>query len=314
MSEMLEFGRKEEDEIPESFKANLEVKKMMESQRQEILAVPADNVVSNENVSLEKMSAKDIIAKLKNKQRFEEVRLPSRNFMYDDLGLKPDIPIHVRPMTIEEEKILSTPRLLKSGQAIDKVVESCIHEPISVDKLLSVDVVYLLFYIRGISYGVEYDINIKCPSCDTQFPETINLDTLNVNYCSDGFRGEIQHVLPDSGLNIWLRMPRREDERSLTRQRDMIIKGLGAQAIDDTIVKRNSIMTVRIESITNRMEIDQIMSNLSVKDSNFIRDKISNPEFGIDTQLSIACPYCYHEWELELPIDQNFFFPKTRKA
>jgi hypothetical protein len=42
-------------------------------------------------------------------------------------------------MTGEEEQILSTPRWVKKGKAIDMIFRRCIKEPINTDELLSVD-------------------------------------------------------------------------------------------------------------------------------------------------------------------------------
>ncbi len=246
-------------------------------------------------------------------QAREEVSLPSRNLAYEGLGLSPDKPIHVRPMTIAEEKILATPRLVKSGQAIDKILESCIQENISTDKLLTIDRTFLLFYIRGISYGSEYDVTLKCPSCEGQFDEQINLDSLPLNRADDKFDDNIHVILPDSKLNVWYRLPRAYDEKNLNDRRKQMAKGFGNQVVDDTIVRRNAILVNKIEHFTERVEIEQIVNNLSVKDSNYLRDQISNPDFGVNTDISLTCPYCLNEWEVDLPIDVNFFFPKTKK-
>ena len=258
-------------------------------------------------------TAQEIIARLKQSQKYEEVMLPSRSFLYGGFGLERDKPIHVRPMTIEEEKVLSTPRLIRSGEAIDKIYESCVHENIPAGKLLSPDRVFLLFYIRGISYGPEYEAEIKCPSCDATYTESVNLNTLEINYCDDNFTGEIDCTLPDSGLNIRYRLPRGEDERSLTRHREMKIKNF-AGGVDDTLIRRNIMLITRIANIENRMEIESIVNALKVRDSNFLRDQINNPGFGPQTDIFMSCPYCYNEWALDLPIDANFFFPRTKKV
>jgi hypothetical protein len=259
------------------------------------------------------ITALDLIKKLKEKRQYEEVYLPSRCLVYEDIGLSIDKPIHVRPMTIAEEKVLATPRLVKSGQAIDKIFESCIHENVNPDKLLSVDRTFLLFYIRGISYGSGYEVTLKCPACSQQFDEEINLDSLRVDKAPDGYNDDIHVVLPESELNAWYRLPRGVDEKNLNVHRKQMAKGFGNQILDDTIVRRNIILVNKIEHFTERVEIEQIINNLGVKDSNYLRDQISNPSFGIDTNIGLTCPYCFNEWEMDLPIDVNFFFPKTKK-
>jgi hypothetical protein len=259
-------------------------------------------------------TAIEIIERLKAKRNFEEVMLPSKSLVYESIGLQPNQSVHVRAMTIAEEKVLSTPRLVRSGQALDKIFESCLMENVDSNNLLVVDRTFLLFYIRGISYGPSYEVSIKCPSCQESFEDEINLDSLQVSHADDNFDDDICAELPHSGLKIWYRLPRGSDEKNLSRHRQHMIKGLGNQMLDDTIVKRNIMLTNRIEHFKDRTEIEQIINNLSVLDSNFLRDKISDPPFGVDTSVNITCPLCYHEWEMEVPIDVNFFFPKTKKG
>ena len=255
----------------------------------------------------------EFLNKLKQKRNFEEVKLPSRNLTYEDIGLSIDQPIHVRPMTMNEEKILSTSRLIKSGQALDKIFESCIQENIDVGKLLTVDRTYLLFFIRGISYGKNYEVTLKCPSCNESFDEEIDLDSLSYEYAEDSFSDNIKDELPDAKVPFWYRYPRGNDEKNLNRYRQQMNKAFGNNLLDDTIIKRNIMLINKIGDFSNQMEIEQIINNLSVVDSNYIRDVTTEPSFGLNTKIALGCPMCYHNWEMELPIDTNFFFPKTKK-
>ena len=303
------------DDIPNSVKTSKEMIKNFNEKLSDVGTIKKEEVpVVVEDKEVKDLTVKDIIAKLKASQRYEEVLLPSRNISYEDIGLERDKPITVIPTTIEEEKIFSTLALLRTGQAIDQIFSACISEEVPVGRFFAADRVFLLFYIRGISYGVEYEVQIKCPSCNSQFAESINLDTLLVERCNDDFNGSKTCTLPNSKLNITFRYPRGDDERNLLKYRDTIIKGFGAQAVDDTIVRRNTMLVTRIENITNRNEIEMIMNNLSVMDSNYIRDQIDNPGFGIDTEIGMNCIYCYNEWRLSLPIDASFFYPRTKKA
>lgn len=270
--------------------------------------------LSNDKEVVKRRTAQEIIASLKSKQQFEEVVLPSRNFLYHEFNLSVDEPIHVKPMTIEEEKILSTPRLLKSGQAIDKIFSSCVYEKIPPHALLSPDRVFLLFYLRGISYGPGYEVEIRCPSCGSSFNEEISLDTLPVETLDDDFDGEFKCILPDSELEIKYRPSTGQDERNLIKHRETMVRGFGKHTTDDTVIRRNIMLVTSIEDLTNKMEIESIIKNLSLKDSSYLRDSINNVGFGIDTQVDVACPFCYHEWSVDLPIDANFFFPRMNKT
>ncbi|MFW5794561.1 MAG: hypothetical protein ACOCV1_03650 [Bacillota bacterium] len=259
------------------------------------------------------LTAKEIIEKLKAKNKYEEVLLPSRNLLYEEIGLQPDKPIHIRPMTIEEEKVLSTPRLVKSGQYIDRIFESCIYEDIPTQKLLSVDRIFILIYLRGISYGPEYEVQIKCPNCSSSFMEEISLNALNVEHAPDDFTGVFHVVLPNSKLNLWYRASRGEDERNLEKYMQVMNKNFKTDS-SDALIKRHAMFINKIEDIVNKIEIEDIIRNLGVIDSNYLRSCMEDIGFGIDLDIGFTCERCFHEWDQGLPVDANFFFPRTKKA
>ena len=115
----------------------------------------------------------------------EFVELPSHGVLYGGITDDPDIlekgGIRVRPMTVHEEKILSTTRLVKSGQALDMVFANVIEskgiggQPLDVSQLLSSDRVFIMLWLRSVSYGNEYKFNIQCPSCQQRFEHMVDL-------------------------------------------------------------------------------------------------------------------------------------------
>jgi hypothetical protein len=45
-----------------------------------------------------------------------------------------------------------------------------------------------------------------------------------------------------------------------------------------------------------------------------MRDATSNPPFGVNTTVTITSPYTLQDFEIELPLEANFFFPRARRA
>ena len=82
------------------------------------------------------------------------------------------------------------------------IFQRCVKETIKPDSLLSVDRTYLLIALRNISYGHEYEVEIKCPDCDKKFSYIIRLDQLMVNYCPLDFQSSLIDVLPKSNLKF----------------------------------------------------------------------------------------------------------------
>ena len=108
--------------------------------------------------------------------RYDELQLPSLGRFYDGSVAPTNGIIHVRPMTGKEQEILGTPSLVKRGQAINQIFASCVREPIKPDQLLTVDRTVLLVYLRGISYGSDYEAEVRCPACSAKYPTVIDLD------------------------------------------------------------------------------------------------------------------------------------------
>lgn len=244
-------------------------------------------------------------------QNYEEVVLPSRGCFYE--GKFPEGKIHVKPMTMKEEKLLATQRLIRTGKAIDMIFESCMQETFPAEELLSIDRTFLLIWLRGISYGSEYDVNVKCPNCNNSFPETINLSELPVDFADEGASEPKGSVFPRCGHPFKYRFSRGKDEAALARHRERKARAYGDDAIDDTLVARDSMLIVEIGGFTNKQEISVILESLSMEDATHLRSLFREPGFGVKTLLPLICPFCSSDFDVDLPMDANFFFPQRMR-
>lgn len=251
----------------------------------------------------------NVLAKIDKFSVYDTVELPSKSKFYKTI---PSV-IHVRPMTGEEENILATPRFVKKGKAVDKIFENVIRENIDTEELLSIDRTYLLIFLRGISYTPEYDVEVKCPACDTKFNTVINLDSLEVEMCPDEFGPEkLEGVLPRTGLAYKYRLATGDDEQMVTRHREMHIREFGDQKEDDTLLYRSALLLEYIDEVSNTNELLMLLRKLPVEDVNYIRNTINEPPFGVETDIGLICPSCTEEFEIALPLEANFFFPRKK--
>lgn len=265
-----------------------------------------DTQVNNRGGSKELDS---VLARIAQYGAYDEVELPSLSKFYRTIPQS----IHVRPMTGEEESILATPRHVKRGKAMDMIFEQCIREPIDVGEMLSIDRMWLLIFLRGISYTPEYDVEVKCPSCANKFNTMINLDTLEVEMCPDDFGPEnLTGTLPKTGLKYKYRLATGEDEQAVQRHRDMRIREFGDQGEDDTLLYRSALLLEYIDDVTNTADLKVLLGKLPVQDVNYLRNVINEPPFGVDTDVGLMCPYCNEEFEISLPIEADFFFPRKK--
>lgn len=256
----------------------------------------------------------DLIADLVERGvAYDEITLPSKGVFYDGSDGPTNGVLHVRSMTGEEEQILSTPRYVKKGTAINMIFQRCIKETIKADALLTVDRTYLLIWLRGISYGHLYEVEIKCPDCDKKFSHSINLSELLVNYCPADFGPPLDDVLPKSGYKFTWQLPRGMDENKVQDYRDRRLKEYGDAATDDSLLFRMSLMLSEIESVKDKTELMFLLKKLPIQDVSYLRSMALDPPFGVDTKCQITCASCYHDFEVDLPLEAGFFFPRHKR-
>jgi len=246
---------------------------------------------------------------------WEELKLPSKGVFYNGDDGPTDGIIHVRPMTGEEEQILATPRFVKKGQAVNMIFNRCIKEGFDSSNFLTADRTYLLIFLRGISYSPDYDVEVKCPFTDKQFTTTINLATLFLEQCPLNFGPQsLQGTLPTTGYNFTYRLPTGADEQRIQEYRDHKAKFDVGNNSDDTLIYRTALLLNDIEGLTDKSEIQELLRHLPIGDVAHLRNCVNEPPFGVDTKVSIISPFNMEEFELELPLEANFFFPRARKT
>ena len=244
---------------------------------------------------------------------FEPITLPSCGRFYNGDDGPTNGVINIRPMTGEEEQILATPRFVRKGQAINMIFQRCMQESYRTEEFLTVDRTYLLIWLRGISYTPEYDVEIKCQECDRKFSTVIDLNSLFVESCPDDFGPDLRDILPKSGYRFQYRLSRGKDEIEIQDYRDRRIKMFGDSSTDDTLTYRTAMLLDNIEGITDKKELQTLVKNLPIQDVSYIRGLVNEPPFGVNTTIEMSCPSCIKEFEVDLPLEANFFFPRRKK-
>lgn len=263
---------------------------------------------------------KELLTNIKElTESYDEIVLPSKGKFYNGDDGPADGVLHLRPMTGAEEKILATPRFVKKGTAVNMIFKNCLKEKFDPDNLLSIDRTYLLIYLRGISYSPEYEVQIKCPECSTNFNTTVDLDSMYTDYCPDDFDDQsLTGQLPVTKFKFTYRLSKGRDETLISEHRERRLRMWGDNAHDDTLHYRASLLVEQIESpsgqvLTGQQNIQAILEKLPIGDVSYIRNLLTDPPFGVDTKVNLICPSCTAEFNTELPLEANFFFPRTRK-
>lgn len=246
---------------------------------------------------------------------YHEVNLPSKGKFYNGNDGPTDGILHIRPMTGYEEQVLADPILIKQGKGMDRIFDQCIRENYSSANFLSVDRTYLFIYLRAISYSIIYTVEIKCPECDTKFSENINLNEIDTTYCPDNFSAEnLSGTLPRTGYNFTYKLPSGDDELKIQAYRKNKLKNYeNGVNPDDTILFRTSLLLNEVQGLTNKHELMILLKKLPIEDTNYLRNLVGEPPFGVETKIPLICPSCLAEFDMELPLEANFFFPKNKK-
>lgn len=142
---------------------------------------------------------------------WEECMLPSMGIYYG----WPDGICRVKPMGQTAEKILSTQRLVTSGQSIDHLFRECCRFPDGFDpsELLLGDRVFILYFLRGITHGNMYEFAVTCPNseCEAVNTHAYDLNDLastikqaNPSLGEEPFRINLPYLSESTGRDVWV--------------------------------------------------------------------------------------------------------------
>ncbi len=311
------------------------------------VSVPNKEVVNPDIANLGKdMSDDDFINALANAPDemlipWEEVPLPSDGLYYE--GWKNGT-VRVRAMTQSVEKAFANRRLIQSGGAIDKMFEQCSELPgnMNPQDLLIGDRTFLLYYVRGLTYGNLYKFVSRCPHCGAENSHTYDMNELyntviraNPSIGNEPFKVVLPHLTAVSGREVYVgvRFLRQTDITNIMASRRFNKRLEGNSVRAGNVRNRNrrgqrpgppqqqngpsqadQIMDGSIEktiiSVNGNSDpalVSRIVSRLHSRDNAAIRDFLMENTPGIDTTVNVTCQECSNEAMMELPITDGFF-------
>ncbi|MDP1710860.1 MAG: hypothetical protein Q8K86_00180 [Candidatus Nanopelagicaceae bacterium] len=330
-----------------------------EIKKQEVPVVAAQPVVQSKSFDFDKKSVGEK-KEMKDDQIFDDIIksgglqwedcvLPSRGIYYGEGASSvrtPDLPngaVKVRPMGIDVEKIMASRRF--GNQAVDMMLQHCVRLPEGFDPLdlLIGDRLFLLYYIRGITYGNQYEFIMTCPNDDCHKPSTHNFDlnelARTIKLADPTIdREPFKIVLPfwssKYGKEVYVlaRFARGRDMAMMARRAALQRKAITTKPrleIDgadedhsmdsmdgDAIVQNLNILISEIKAGTDLrkdpFEIKQLVEKLHSSDSSTIRSYLDDKAPGMDPEISVQCPHCSTDIRTALPITEGFFRPKIR--
>lgn len=234
--------------------------------------------------------------------RFNEtVHLPSNGKMYDLNELT------IQEMTVAEEKFF----LGSNGsKPINSILKKCVvdGDKIDFEDLIEADRFYLLVRIRCLTYGEDYNVSLRCPHCNRDFEHVIKLSELEIDELDDTFHDHWEFQLPVCGDTITMTIPKVKDNL----ENDKMAKRKAEKFhlnLDE--VRYIFGMMLGIEKVNGMDmipdELYSYVSNLSGRDSAFLRKQKGDIKVGYETNLETDCPSCGDSFKFSMPLSMNFF-------
>ena len=258
------------------------------------------------------------------------VRLPSggQNYPAGSLNMPPTGELPVYPMTAIDEITYRTPDALFNGQATVSVIQSCVPDIKDAWVMPSIDMDTVLVAIRIATYGHDMEFATKCPQCQHESEQTMDLravlDSLrSADYSQTIKTGDMEiYFKPLSYKNI-------NDNNALQYENQKLLQMLPEdgvpeisklEAVGDALKKITEITVKALgESIamiktpqalvSEPQFIQEFLKNCDRATFNRIRDFIVDLKTQSEMKpLKITCSECNNEYDQAITLDQASFF------
>lgn len=252
---------------------------------------------------------KAIMSAKKPEIKTELVELPSRGIPYPDVwGLRKGV--RIRSFRTED----------KRQGTIDNLIERCIIRNegdfnYKVKDLISADKQLLYIRIRALTFGENFEQEITCSGCDSEFTYNWKLNELEISYLDvDSY--PFYFTLPDSGLKIGFKLLLDKDQeeiRQALNNEAKMRKNFDITAEQNTYYLCKSIVSINGTLVSDLRLKYQWFNTLSIEDSTFIYSVFDSILIGVKITTVTECPYCNRSNLGYLVLNETFLRPKYNK-
>ena len=248
----------------------------------------------------------------------EMVELPSGGKFYPEgHPLHQVSTVEIRYMTAKEEDILTSQSLIKSGLAVDRMLENLIVDKrIMLNTLLLGDKNALIVASRVTGYGPEYATNVTCPSCTAVTRHEFDLEMGTINDFEGAMTqydatltedNRLQLTLPFSGVEVTCRFLTGQDEINDFKKNKKRSKNTRGNS---TLTDMFNQIIVSVNGSTNREDINGFATNMPARDSIYLRSFYAAATPNLDLSQNFECSECGYEADVEVPLTVDFLWPK----
>lgn len=227
-----------------------------------------------------------LLANVKTKMAWVTIELPSQGLLYQN-GEKV---AEIRPFTFDDERVLKSGRAVsKPTETLERLLRNCVRG-VEISELTPYDRLYLLFRIRGISYGDDYPIQHDCSNCARTSKLMLQISTLETKPLTEG---HMRFMLPDSQQEAVIKLPRAQDEHLYS----------SAERLMENLYQ----FVYSIGGITDKTILEAFIQKTTVRDIDTLRRKIFTPEYGMEDHFFYTCNECGHKNRVNIGLNEDFF-------
>lgn len=241
----------------------------------------------------------------------DTIELPSKGVFYENKQSH----VKIKHLTAEDENILTSPDLIRSGKVLDVLLDNAIVDSsLSAEDMLVGDRNAVLLYLRKEGYGDEYQVKMKCPMCDEEFKDTVLISDLNyksLEVMPDN-AGLFGLTLPKTKWVVKFRLLNGKDEAFLSKKAEIPKKTKKNVAYSQLLTERYVIQLMSINGNADKLYIKKAVTNMPIGDSLFLREYIRSVEPGIDMNHDFTCKSCGEHFEENVPITATLFWPNAK--
>ncbi len=235
---------------------------------------------------------------------YDIVQLPSGGIHYENKKKS----VKVAYLTAADENILSSPNLIISGDVIKELLRrKIVDRDLDIDDIVEEDKQAILIFLRNTAWGTEYNMTVKDPKTNEEFPVTIDLSTLKVKdftLVADS-NGDYEYFLEKCKIPITFKY--------LTQKQEIEIKNIGDNWKEETpaplVSKRLEFMIKSVGGNRSPMEIHSFIENkMPLADSQNFKKFYTENKPGLDLTQTVETP-SKETIQVQIGFGAEFFRP-----
>lgn len=242
----------------------------------------------------------------------KEYTLPMKGLTETPEGFIQVPKVELRAMTTMEEKT----RLSGNGyRTLINLLKSCCNTKVDLENMNTGDVQYMIYMLRSLTYGANYDVSVQCPVCGKINKMTVNLEELPVNEDMDDDFNGIKELdqLPVSGDVITCKLETSKDLEAIDREVARIHRKFPEYVGDPAMIIKwcHRIVEINGNKVSSN-DIQRYVESMHALDYQFMDSKYDKfiSQYSIDTSLFVTCEDCGEEFEASMPMNSEFFRPR----